>query len=124
MGFPISVKITRQQLTDAIDGVIGDSGQHFSQVCFWIPDYSSEHKSEHLMVIKLVPRPNYGYHSDNSLEEIFQAVLDRLVSGWDRTASISDDQFHRLLSAVIFNALRKQISCAESSMFTGSSENS
>jgi hypothetical protein len=34
--FPIGVKDPRQQLTDAIDGVIGDSGQNLSQVGFWI----------------------------------------------------------------------------------------
>ena len=35
--FSIGVKVPRQQLTDAIDGVIGDSGQHHSQVGFWVP---------------------------------------------------------------------------------------
>lgn len=32
----ISVKVPRQQLSDSIDGMIGDSGQHCSQVGFWI----------------------------------------------------------------------------------------
>ena len=32
----IGVKVPRQQLADAIDGVIGDSGQHRTQVGFWI----------------------------------------------------------------------------------------
>lgn len=35
-GFRIDVKVPRQQLTDSIDGVIGDSGQHHLQVGFWI----------------------------------------------------------------------------------------
>jgi hypothetical protein len=34
--FSIGVKVPRQQFTDAIDGVIGDSGQHHSQVGFWV----------------------------------------------------------------------------------------
>ena len=34
--FPIGIKVPWQQLTDAIDGVIGDSGQHHSQGGFWI----------------------------------------------------------------------------------------
>jgi hypothetical protein len=34
--FSIGVKVPGQQLTDAIDGVIGDSGRHHSQVGFWI----------------------------------------------------------------------------------------
>jgi flavin-binding protein dodecin len=36
LGSGIGLKVPRQQLADTIDGVIGDSGQHHSQVRLWI----------------------------------------------------------------------------------------
>jgi hypothetical protein len=34
--FSIGIKLPRQQLLNPIDGVIGDSRQHHSQVGFWV----------------------------------------------------------------------------------------